>query len=272
MVFFRHIPFILFELKNNKHLQDAWTCVQSLLKIVQVVYSNRISENDINDLEDQVELHLNLIQKVFGINLLPKHHFMTHYGTVIRSMGPLVFMSMMRFEAMHQNLKRLIESARNFVNITKTITKKHQAQSVLCDKTFSRDIQCGSKIPYAEMKSKIDQQEQNFISRHFACQDELLVIKYFSLNSFVYRKDLLFMFDKKMFQIENLYFYRNEHFFTCNQWTYVGFDGFLNSLEIKKSDIIEKKLIGFSELNEKNLFECKQINGKCYIVADTLSI
>lgn len=72
---FRHIPFILFSLRTHKKLLYAWKCVESLLKIVQIAYSSKITEADIKDLETQVSLHLKLIQEVFNVNLIPKHHF-----------------------------------------------------------------------------------------------------------------------------------------------------------------------------------------------------
>lgn len=272
MCLFRHIPFILFELRNNIALKDGWRCIQSLLKIVQIAYSMRITEKNVIELEDQVALHLDLIQKTFKVNLIPKHHFMTHYGTIIRMMGPLIFLSMMRFEAMHQRLKRLIETSRNFMNITKTITKKYQAQSVLNVNWFTSDTQCGSKTPFARIASTCDEAELTFISKYFPSQNDLFVVKWFSINSFTYRKDLFVIFEKKIYQIQNLYVYENEMYIACTEWFYSSFDDFLNSLQVIKSDVNEKTMIKVANLKHKQSFEYKKVDSEFYIIAETLIV
>lgn len=67
-----HIPFILYEYREQ--LETVWTFIESLLEIMQIIYSRRISENDLLKLENLIEKHLlTLIEKtgthqLFGIN------------------------------------------------------------------------------------------------------------------------------------------------------------------------------------------------------------
>lgn len=87
MCLFQNIPFILLNYKNK--LNSIWTCIQSLHKIVQIIYSSKISETDLAVLSDSITDHLSSMLELLPINLIPKHHNMTHYPTVIRAIGPL---------------------------------------------------------------------------------------------------------------------------------------------------------------------------------------
>ncbi|KAA0712534.1 hypothetical protein E1301_Tti019070 [Triplophysa tibetana] len=63
-------------------------------------------------------------------NLIPKHHFMTHYPSIMTLFGPLSKLWCMRFEAKHNPLKRQAQVVCNFKNISKTLAQKHQIQQM----------------------------------------------------------------------------------------------------------------------------------------------
>lgn len=100
---FIHIPFILFKFKSELH--DVWKPIQTLLEILQTVYSHKINENDLTRLDGLVHEHLSSFINSFEENLKPKHHFLLHYSKVIRSIGPVIFLWAMRMEAKHQFFK-----------------------------------------------------------------------------------------------------------------------------------------------------------------------
>lgn len=135
---FQHLPFILYEYRDNEAVKKVWVCMQSLLRVTQIVYSSVIGEDDLKDLDDNTRLHLESIKEVFEARLKPKHHFMTHYSSVIRAMGPIKEMSMFRFEAKHRMLKECLGDSRNFINITKTICERHQ-QRLACTANIYTD-------------------------------------------------------------------------------------------------------------------------------------
>lgn len=262
---FQHLPFVLFDLRHNAKLKAAWKCVQFLLKIVQIVYSYEITEIERRNLEEYVFHHLDLIKKVFNVKLLPKHHFSTHYATLILLMGPIIYMSTMRYESKHQELKELIRTSRNFMNITHTITKKHQTQLTFKGNTYLNDIQYGKKVPIMP-----DAYEKSFISNHFPSQDKLFVVEWISSNSNMYKKGLFVLNNRKFIQIENIYIYNDEEYFEGIRWDYIEFDDFFNALQIDKSESNEKVLVRLNELKHKQLFEFKLIDNKYFIIADTL--
>lgn len=96
------LPFILHAFENESCLREIWHCLQSLLTIIKISYSNTIKEIHLQELECAVERHLQGMIKCFGITLKPKHHFMTHYAHIIRCVGPLIHMSSLRFEMKHK--------------------------------------------------------------------------------------------------------------------------------------------------------------------------
>lgn len=61
-----------------------------MLKILQITYSSTITGADIRDLDETVSVHLKSMIDKFDMKLTPKQHYNTHYGEVIRSVGPLV--------------------------------------------------------------------------------------------------------------------------------------------------------------------------------------
>lgn len=269
---FQHLPFVLFELRYHVKLKETWECVKSLLKIIQIVYSNKVTENERKMLEEYVYKHLDLIQKVFNIKLIPKHHFLTHYATLILLMGPLIHMSTMRFESKHQELKELIKNSRNFMNVTHTITQKHQAQLTFKSDTYSNESKHGKKVPYHKIESKINACVKTFISNNFLSQDELFFVEWFSLNCYIYRKGLFIIHNQKFVQIEDIFIYNNEEYIVGTKWDCIEFDDFLNSLQIAKSESDETVFIKFMELEQKQLFEIKAIDHKFFIIADTLLV
>ena len=56
----------------------------------------------------------------------PKHHFMTHYGQAIRLFGPPLVYWTARFESKHRVSKNIAESAKNFKNISYTVSVRQQ--------------------------------------------------------------------------------------------------------------------------------------------------
>ena len=58
-------------------------------------------------------------------SFIPKLHYMSHYPSCIKKVGPLTYLSSIRFEAKHSFFK-LSHITCNFKNICKTLTTRHQ--------------------------------------------------------------------------------------------------------------------------------------------------
>ena len=77
--------------------------------------------------EEKIFSYLNQFKTLFpGEPLTAKFHFMIHYGRSIREFGPVVQYSTMRFESKHSHFKQIDRAVHNQINLTKSITTKHQ--------------------------------------------------------------------------------------------------------------------------------------------------
>lgn len=122
-----NLPFILFDVKDE--LKEIWICIQTLLKIMQILFSNSIRESDVQTLEEAIESHLENYIDIFKKKMKPKHHMLTHYPTIIRNSGPVKDFWMMRMEAKHKFFTEHTKKMKNFIDITKTLALKHQMDS-----------------------------------------------------------------------------------------------------------------------------------------------
>ncbi|XP_031632648.1 uncharacterized protein LOC116346626, partial [Contarinia nasturtii] len=142
MCLFKNIPYILSGLKEK--LNEIWICVTSLQKIIQTIESDKIHESDLILLESNIHDHLESLQNIFGVKLIPKHHNLVHYPRVIRAMGSVKNMSTIRFEAKHQVFKSISRQNKNFKKLTYTLAMKHQKLIAKKMKTFSNILEVSS--------------------------------------------------------------------------------------------------------------------------------
>lgn len=267
MCLFRHCPYILYEYREHDKLKSAWKCILSLLRICQIVYSTRVTDADIEMLNENVAEHLQLIREVFNLDFINKHHILTHYGSLISEMGPLIHMSMMRGESKHQDLKRIISSNRNFVNITKTIMKKHQERLALKSNTFLDEIKMGKRIRETEFS-----EEDATLVEVFFDPSNCIQLNWLQINGLPYKQKLFVLKDKTFYRIEGIFYDDSKYFFLCVAWKSEEFDYFLNSMRIKESEPIVKVVLPYLGLDNKKSFEAKRFNCSHYIIAENLDV
>ncbi len=105
----------------------AWDMIMDLKDIVELVVSQKVTEEAVWYLESKISCHRKLFKEVFpDANLRPKQHFLEHYPYLIRCFGPLVDLWTMRFEAKHSFFKKVVHETQNFRNLLKTLSNKHQ--------------------------------------------------------------------------------------------------------------------------------------------------
>ena len=85
----------------------------------------------------------------------PKTHYMSHYGEAMSLYGPLVGVWTARYEAKHRVAKMMSTSAKNFINISKTLAVRQQFRqaSMMYSGLFeTEDI----KLPSTGVRMKSD--------------------------------------------------------------------------------------------------------------------
>ena len=122
---FVYLPLICGDLIDED--SDHWELLLCLLDIYKVLVAPSISLAATYALTAMIQDHHSLYKELFPeIPLTPKQHHMIHYPNTIRRFGPLGLYSCMRFEGKHKPLKHIARTCNNYVNVEKTVAKKHQ--------------------------------------------------------------------------------------------------------------------------------------------------
>lgn len=121
---FRLLPFIM-----ASHVPkdcSYWHVYLMCREIVDIVFASKLNRELLSYLKLLTVDFLNELKRLFGDVITPKFHYMIHYSRLIAMYGPLRALWCMRFEAKHQYFKLVANSSRNFINIAKTLSDRHQ--------------------------------------------------------------------------------------------------------------------------------------------------
>lgn len=263
----QHTPYIFYSYRDNPNLEHGWVCISTMLKILQICYSNEISEQDLSELETVIHCHLENVKKCFGIQLKPKHHFMTHYPEIIRRSGPLCHMSTLRYEMKHKSLTSTMKNNNNFKCVTKSMTDRFLRKNVF-EEVYTDQIK-HSKV------RKIDQtclvQYKNLLE-NFENSSSILTVKNLHFNSDFYERGLILKHNTDYFEIERILIVEESFYFVSRKYIRIRIDEFLSSLEIELSFPEEYLLLKHSDLIHTKTHEKKLLQGHCFILSDSLDI
>ena len=124
--FLRFIPLLI----GHKIIDtddDVWRLILLLRDVVELVCAPVATLERVAYMKDSIEEYIECRVKLFPkSNLKPKHHFIMHYPDLTLQCGPLIRLWTMRFEGKHSYFKNCARAAKNFKNITQTLSDKHQ--------------------------------------------------------------------------------------------------------------------------------------------------
>jgi hypothetical protein len=80
----------------------------------------------LEQLETIIDEYLVGYKNNFDLDIIPKMHHLVHYPRIIREIGPLGAFWCMRYEAKHSYFKQLQRRIRNYINVPKTLSHRHQ--------------------------------------------------------------------------------------------------------------------------------------------------
>lgn len=260
MCLFRHIPFIL---NAYKHQLDAiWDSMISLQKIVQIVHSRKLFENDLIVLNEAVENHLHSIIRNFGARLLPKHHNLTHYSTVIRAIGPLQNHTTIRFEAKHQVFKQFAKNNKNFRDLNYTLALKHQNRAHESIKNF-------------ENIKKISASGNRVFRGNLNLQNNYGLLyekKFVLIDSRRFEMGLMILHDSFLYEIVHVLESCIGYLMLCARYEFLEYNSFLHSFEVQRCEPEEECFLEYKTFEDYSTFEKKFINNKIYVQAQNLDI
>lgn len=125
-----------------------WGVYLTLREIIAIVLQKTIHKDTHILLQTLIKEHHELFQSVFKTELSPKMHFMVHYPRIMRSIGPLCYVSSMRYESFHKIFKNIIKNNNCRKNITASCAfkiKMRYADLFLNFETLSYDVVTAKK-------------------------------------------------------------------------------------------------------------------------------
>lgn len=106
------LPLILADFIDTN--SERWKCLISLLEIMSVCLSHKISIPAVLYMKRAIKEHLGLFNKIYPqANIIPKQHYLVLLPSQTLKFGPLIRLWCMRFEAKHSYFK---EEARHVKN------------------------------------------------------------------------------------------------------------------------------------------------------------
>lgn len=107
--------------------EPSWEILMDLKEIVEIVVSDKFTEESLSYLACKLSDHHLLLTATFpNFVLKPKHHIIEHYPHLIRCFGPLVSLWTMRFESKHGIFKKVARDVHNMKNVLLSLATKHQ--------------------------------------------------------------------------------------------------------------------------------------------------
>lgn len=263
-----HFPLIFRNYRTE--LQEIWPNMIALLKCMQVAFSTTIRECDILRLITETENHLQGIIDIFKKDLIPKHHLLTHHPNIIRDMGPLVKMWMIRYESKHKVFSDMAKRTHNFVNIAQTLAQKHQEMFCLKGFDVNNTIEDSKTRCYAYENEELNEHKQILLNFKL---DKSLVLNFLNLNCWQYRKGVILMVNSLAYRIKFVLKKDDNYFFICEVFDKIEFREYFNAIELKQSGNNEDiQVLKLSEISNKASYQQHFINGQVFVLCNTLDV
>lgn len=266
-----NLPFILIRYKDQ--LSEIWPAVETMLQILEILFSEKYHESDVQRLEFTIKLHLEYIKSFFKVDLRPKHHLTLHYGRVIRSMGPLITMCNMRLEAKHQYFKNIARKNRSIVT-NKALSQKHQEMLCINGPAFEDDIKEGKEtaqfIQFFDCERYFQTCMESFLSDD-TCQNAF-IIKSLRLNNFIYKPGLLLLYNTYFIEINHILRFEDNYWFLSDtSFTVKQKDKFCNSLLLEENTSTLRAISLFA-LSNKETYQKLFIQDQIHVISNNLKL
>ena len=165
-VHMRNFPLIIRKYVNGERGADPVLMLGLLLhEVTERLTASSFEDYEIHLLEEKIIEFLDLRRQIYEeFPLLgspkPKTHFLTHYAQAIRLCGPPLSYWTARYESRHRIAKNTAESAKNFKNISLTVSTRQQMRqsSVFYHNMFeTSDLIISGKTTFkSELKGDTD--------------------------------------------------------------------------------------------------------------------
>jgi len=256
---------------------EFWQLYLLLHDIFSIIQAKKLPSDIGHVLQVLVKDHNKLYLRITTEKLKPKHHFLLHYATIFRYMGPFANVSCMRFEAMHKRLKAYCTASMSRKNLLLSLATKFQLtlcyrftiqSSILsCVKTGPGNIQDLSKFSqYLFFKSTLPDS--------LRINSERFCMKWLKWKSFQYKLGFALIVgvdtsgDLRFGYIQVILLHEDEPLFICSPIINIGLNSHVRGYEIEcdKKNNMWFCIKGNELIDYQPLYVYQMANGEQYIV------
>lgn len=185
-------------------------------------------------------------------------------------MGPLILLNSMKYETKHAFFTQVAKTTKSFVNVQKTMSLKHQSHiKFSINDNKINQIDTGKLFLLDE---HILEENKDILLLQFKDSADLFTAKWAKNGSNKYKEQLIVIFNSGFYKSNTIILKKGVLYFLCIYLLCDGFDEFLNAFCVKSAAPNIRRLINYSQIACQRPLEIKEVNGKQYILADTLEI
>lgn len=182
-----------------------------------------------------------------------------------------IFLRYNRYEAKHLFFTTEAKKTKNFRNICKTLAVKHQQSLPPLSMVYVDRTQLPAR---SKAVQKLSNREVQTLTNSYLGNkmDKLRAISFWKRNGVEYRQELMLLNDTEFFEIITIIQEHTDFYFLCQPFEVSGYDEFCHSLIVSKNVTGEVRLLTYSELINKNVYEKIIYREKMYIIAQSLDL
>ena len=238
-----------------------------LIEIFFLLNATSFKEQEILQIEEKIYLYLTKFKQLYPTEkLMPKYHFMIHYGWAIRTIGPPILYSTMRFESKHSFFKTADNAIHNHINLTKSLAYKHQDLQLyyLISPNYYTSMTIGTK----ELISP-----ENFnILTELLPELTLNFHKWAIYNNILYTLGDMICYEINTIfpifgQIKHLIVSNDKIIFILNVFDTIEYLSYLRCYLIKENENASCKIIHLDKIENKLPFDLYCLNGDSCLIS-----
>lgn len=116
----------MFNCRSSSSENDSlWELVKHIKELTELLLCTNWTKESIQFFETRIAEYLECLTSFFPGCLKPKHHFLIHYPSTVKAVGPIWLICSIRHESNNREGKIVGKSTTSRVNICKTIAIKH---------------------------------------------------------------------------------------------------------------------------------------------------
>ncbi|CAM4792491.1 unnamed protein product [Rotaria magnacalcarata] len=246
---FINLPFIL---KNLLHSSDfpQYQAILICVDILSLCFSNTISITTPDQLRSCIKKHNDLFRRLYPGKMKFKFHFMTHFPTIMKDFGPLIYTSCLATERKHQFFKG--NKVRNLKNPSLMLARRHELW--LCvndhcqDGSLSHAALADGPNGVVDNRESISDARVQFVIAHLPSLPfkPMSMLKVFNSSGYKYSKYSILNLSKEHFpampivgKIKWIFYDGKNCAFICNLYAVKTYVQQLRAYEVEETNTIE---------------------------------